>query len=87
MTEFKLGDKVVVSDRAGWPSPPGYRFAGAEGTVGRWLVYDEMLEGFSDFVYVRIDKAHGDGAAYVGNSFHFRADGLTKVESTPGGAG
>jgi pyrroline-5-carboxylate reductase len=79
MTAFALGDKVVVSDRTGWPNPPGYRFAGAKGTVVRWVSYDVTLKDFSDFVYVRIEEASEAAVAYVGNPFFFRAEDLTKV--------
>jgi hypothetical protein len=78
---LKHGDKVIVNGRTDWPDPPGYQFTGAEGTVDRWIQYGETLEGFSDFVHVRIDKAEGRGAAYAGGSFYFRAEDLIKVVS------
>jgi hypothetical protein len=79
MGAFKRGDRVIVNTRTEWPEPPGYQLAGAEGTVSRWIQYGETLEGFSDFVYVHIDKADGKAAAYVGGSFYFRAEDLIKV--------
>ena len=79
MPTFALGEKVVVSGRAGWPDPPGYRFAGAKGTVARWVSYDVMLRDFSAFVYVRVEEAPEAAAAYVGNSFFFRAEDLSKL--------
>jgi hypothetical protein len=81
MAAFKVGDRVIVNGRTEWPEPPGYQFAGAEGTVERWVLYKETLEGFSDFVHVRIDKAEGRAAAYVGGSYCFRSEDLIKVVS------
>lgn len=81
MAAFKVGDRVIVNGRTDWPDPPGYRFAGAEGTVARWVQFEDTLEGFSDFVYVRIDKAGDRAAGCVGNSYYFRAEDLIKVVS------
>jgi hypothetical protein len=79
MPVFKQGDRVIVSGRVDWPSPPGYRFTGAEGTVEAWVHYTQALEGFSEFVFVRLDRVEGQGAEYAGGSFFFRADDLTKI--------
>ena len=81
MAVFKEGDKVIINGRVEWPQPPGYGFAGAEGTVERWVQYAEPLEGFSEFILVRLQKAEGRATPYVGGSFFFRADDLTKVVS------
>jgi hypothetical protein len=85
MATFALGDKVVVNGRKDWPSPPGYRFAGAKGTVVRWISYEETLKDFSDFVFVQIEEAPEAAAAYVGYPFFFRAEDLTltKAASVP----
>ncbi len=79
MPVFKQGDRVIVNDRLEWPQPPGYQFAGAEGVVERWVEYVDALEGFSEFVFVRLDRAEGRAAPYLGGGFFFRADDLTKV--------
>lgn len=76
MAKFKVGDKVRIKPRGNWPSPPGYRFANAEGTVIKWVEYDEAMKEFNDFVYIRIEKAHGEGQTYVGDSLLFKADNL-----------
>jgi len=81
MGAFNLGDRVIVNSRTEWPDPPGYQFAGAEGVVSRWVEYEETLEGFSDFVFVRIEKAEGRAAPYLGGSYYFRAEDLIKVVS------
>jgi len=79
MPVFKQGDRVIVNGRVDWPSPPGYPFAGAEGTVEPWVHYTQTLEGFSEFVFVRVERAEGRGARYIGGGFFFRADDLTKI--------
>jgi hypothetical protein len=81
MAAFNQGDKVIINGRAEWPQPPGYQFTGAEGMVERWVQYAEPLEGFSEFILVRLQKAEGRAAPYVGGGFFFRADDLTKVVS------
>ncbi len=79
MAVFKQGDRVIINGRADWPQPPGYAFAGAEGTVERWIQHTETLEGFSEFIFVRVDRAEGRAAVYSGGGFFFRADDLTKI--------
>lgn len=76
---FKPGDRVIVNKRVDWPEPPGYQFGGAEGVVEPWVQFTDTLEGFSELIYVRLDKAEGRAAPYVGSAFFFRADDLTKV--------
>lgn len=80
---FKLGERVMVNGRSDWPDPPGYPFANAEGTVVPWIEYSEVLQQFSEFVYVRIDKAEGRAAQYVGGAYCFHADNLIKVAVEP----
>jgi hypothetical protein len=79
MATIKVGDKVRIKDRAHWPSPPGYRFANAEGTVVKWVEYDETMEDFKDFVYVHIEKAQGEGNVYIGNNMFFFAENVEKI--------
>ena len=79
MTEFKLGDRVRVKSQKDWPSPPGFRFANAEGTVVNWVEYEEVMAGFQDNIYVHIEKAQGEGKVYIGNDMNFRAEDLEKI--------
>ena len=79
MAKIKVGDRVRIKDRAQWPSPPGYRFAKAEGTVVKWVEYDETMEDFKDFVYVHIEKAQGEGKVYIGNNMFFLAENVEKI--------
>jgi hypothetical protein len=79
MTGIKIGDRVRVKDKAGWPSSPGFVLANAEGTVIKWVEYDEVMEEFQDFALVRLDKVQGAGKVYVGNKMYLRVEDLEKI--------
>jgi hypothetical protein len=79
-TTFQTGDRVRLRPRPDWPTPPGFRLAGAEGMVDRWVHYDDAMAEFKDVVVcVRINKAHGEGQVYVGNSLLFLPEDLEHV--------
>ena len=78
-TKIKVGDRVRIKGRTDWPSSPGYRLAGAEGTVVKWVDYDEVMEEFQNYIYVKLDKAKGEGKVYIGNTFFFREENLEKI--------
>jgi len=80
MVKIQTGDRVRIKRKTDWPEPPGYRFGNAEGTVVKWLEYDEVLDGFEDFVYVHIEKAEGEGEPYLGNNMCFRTYDLEKIK-------
>ena len=74
---FQVGDRVRLKPRPDWPAPPGFRFAGAEGTVVKWVQYDEAMADFQDVVVcVHIDQAQGEAKPYVGGSLLFRPGDL-----------
>ena len=50
MAEVKLGDRVRIKDRANRPSPPGYIFANAGGTVTKWIEYEEVIEDYQEYI-------------------------------------
>lgn len=79
MAKIKIGDRVKIKDRADWPSPPGYRLANAEGTVVKYLEYDEVLRKFQRYVYVQLEKVAGEGKVYIGNKMFFRLENLEKI--------
>ena len=79
MAGIKIGDRVRVKDKAGWPSPPGFVLANAEGTVIKWVEYDEVMEEFQEFALVRLDKAQGAGKVYVGSKMYLRVEELEKI--------
>ena len=77
MAGIKVGDKVRVKDRKDWPSPPGYRFANAEGTVIKWVEWDETMEEFQDYALVRLAKAAAE--EFIGKAEVFRVEELEKL--------
>ena len=77
MAEIQAGDKVRVKDRKDWPSPPGYRLAKSEGTVVKWVAYDEVIEEFRNYAHVEIEKS--DAKEYIGNIVVFRVENLEKI--------
>ena len=79
MVKIKVGDRVRIKDRANWPTPPGYRLANAEGTVVKWLEYEEVMEEFPEFILVNLEKAEGEGKVYIGNRMFFQEENLEKV--------
>jgi len=79
ISSFNIGDSVRIKDRSDWPSPPGYVLANAEGKVTRWTEYDEVMNGFSQYVCVQIEKAQAKGEIYIGNKFFFRIKMLEKI--------
>jgi hypothetical protein len=79
MAEIKVGDRVRIKDRPDWPKPPGYRLANAEGVVTKWVEYDEVMEEFQEYVYVRLEKAEGEAKVYIGNEMFFPAGNLEKI--------
>jgi len=87
-SKFAVGDRVRIRALPKWPSPPGFRFAGAEGTVVKWVEYEDPMAEFADFVAcVRVEKAAGEAEAYVGNSLIFLCSDLERVQATKGSRG
>ena len=63
-----------------WPAQPGFRFAGAEGTVEKWVEYDDAMADFRDVVVcVRIESAHGEGRDYIDSPLLFRPEDLEAI--------
>ena len=79
MDVIQIGDKVRIKNKENWPVKPGYIFADAEGTVVKWIEYNEALKEFKNFILIKIEKAEGDGAAYIGNKMCFRIDDVVKI--------
>lgn len=79
MARFNIGDKVRIKDQPDWPKPPGYRFAGAEGTVVA-SDFDELMGDFSPYmVCVKLEKAKDSAKEYVVDSgFWFLTDLVEK---------
>ena len=79
MATISVGDKVKIKDRKDWPSPPGYRLANAEGTVVKWSEWQEPMADFLNNIYVRIDKAEGEGKMFIGKETFFRVENVEKI--------
>ena len=78
MSDVNIGDKVKIKERQDWPTPPGYRLAGAEGTVLKWAEWEKPIKDFKNFRLVRIDNAEGEGKFFIGRNLFFRIDNLEK---------
>jgi hypothetical protein len=79
MAKFNIGDKVRIKNQPDWPTPPGYRFNGAEGTVVA-SDFDELMGEFQQhMVFVKLEKAGELAREYVvDNGFWFLTDIVEK---------
>jgi hypothetical protein len=77
MAKITIGDRVRIKDREDWPKPPGYRFTNSEGTVVKWVEWQELLEDFQSFAYVHIEKS--EAKEYIGSSMYFLVESLEKI--------
>ena len=80
MAKFNIGEKVRIKNIPGWPTPPGYRFAGAEGTVMA-SDFDELMGEFQPYmVNVKLTKAADNAKEYVVDAgFWFLTDYVEKI--------
>lgn len=79
MANLKAGDRVRIKDRKDWPTPPGYVFSGAEGTVVLWSEYEGIMDDFQDYVHVKIEKARDAAGVYIDSVFPFQVDRIQKI--------
>ena len=79
MAKFNIGNKVRIKKKSDWPTPPGFRFAGAEGTVVH-SDFDELMGEFQPhMVCVKIEKAGANAKEYVVDTgFWFLTDEVEK---------
>jgi len=77
MAKIKLGDKVRIKDRKDWPTPPGYRLAGSEGTAVSICEWTEVLEEFPEYFKVQIEKTKA--GIKIGTAMMFRVEALEKI--------
>ena len=77
MADIKPGDKVRIKDRKDWPSPPGYKLANSEGTVIKWIEWQEILEEFQDYAHIKIEKS--DVKEFIGKTTVFKVENLEKI--------
>jgi len=80
MAKFNVGDKVrVISAPVNWPPCSEFTLLGAEGTVGVWVDWPEVMDPYSEYVYVKIDKADGKAKQYEGAYLIFHDHTLQKI--------
>ena len=77
MAQFKIGDKVRIKDQPDWPKPPGFVFAGAEGTVVD-SDFDELMGDYEHLVFVQLDKVDDNAKAYRNVGLWFLTDQVAK---------
>ena len=77
MTKIKAGDKVRIKDRKDWPKPPGYKLANSEGTVVKWIEWQELLEDFQEYAHVKIAKSAVK--EFIGKTTVFKVENLEKI--------
>ena len=77
MAHLKVGDRVRVKDRTDWPSVPGYRMANSEGTVVKWIEWQELMTEFQDYVHIQLEKT--EVKEYIGSIVIFRVENLEKI--------
>jgi hypothetical protein len=77
MMSIKIGDKVRIKDRKGWPTPPGFKLANSEGTVVKMQNWIENVAEFPEYHKVRIDKTNSD--VKIGTEMIFREENLEKI--------
>jgi hypothetical protein len=79
MAQFNIGDRIRIKNRPDWPSPPGYIFANAEGTVVP-SDFDEVMGEFQPhLVFVKLEKVAEGAQKYNGNSFWFLTEFMERI--------
>ena len=80
MAKFKVSDKVKINAApVNWPASTEFALLGVEGTVGLWVDWPEVMDPYSEYVYVMIDKASGNAKSYEGANMIFHEHTLEKV--------
>jgi len=80
MDKFQVGDKVRIKAKPEhWPACTEFTLLGAEGTVNLWVDWPEAMDPYGEFVYVRVDKASGEGKVNEGAYMVFHEHTLEKL--------
>jgi hypothetical protein len=80
MAKFKVGDKVKINaEPVNWPACSEFTLLGAEGTVSLWVDWPEAMDLYSDFVYVKVDKAGDKGKVNEDAYMLFHEHTLEKI--------
>jgi hypothetical protein len=76
----KVGDKVRINAKPeNWPACTEFTLLGAEGTASLWVDWPEAMDPYSEFVYVKVDKASGAGKVNEGAYMIFHKHTLEKI--------
>jgi hypothetical protein len=80
MAEFEVGEKVrIKTEPVNWPDCTEFTLLGAEGTVSLWVDWPEAMNPYSEFVYVKVDRASGAGKVNEGAYMLFHEHTLGKM--------
>ena len=80
MDNFKIGDKVKIKAAPdNWPNCNEFTLLGAEGSVSEWFDWPEVMKSFTEYIYVRIDKAQGEAKIYEDTEMLFHDHTLQKM--------
>lgn len=80
MDKLQVGDMVrVIAPPENWPDCTAFTLLGAEGAVCLWVDWPEAMDPYSDFVYVRVDKASGKGKDNEGAYMLFHEHTLERI--------
>lgn len=82
---LEYGSKVKIKEKKLWPSPPGFRFANAEGIVVKWVKFEEVMRDFGeDYICVKITKAKDEATPYVGMKLIFKTEDVELIDESAG---
>jgi len=80
MAKIEVRDRVrVMAKPENWPPCTEFTLLGAEGTASLWVDWPEAMDAYTQFVYVKIDKAIGPGMGYEGAHMLFHEHTLEKL--------
>ena len=79
MAKLNIGDKVRIKAERDWPTPPGFVFANAEGTVIH-SDFDELMEEFEPhLVFIKLEKVGNNAKEYKDIGLWFRSEQVEKI--------
>jgi len=77
MAKFKDGDKVKVNAApVNWPACTEFTLLSATGTVETWVDWPEVMDPYSEYIYVKMDKGT---KSYGGVHLIFHEHTLKKI--------
>ena len=80
MGKFKIGDNVKISEApVNWPACTEFTLLGAEGTVGEWVDWPQVMDPYAEYVFVTINKTSEKDKQYRGATLIFHDQTLLKI--------